>query len=152
MKKFVSLLVIFAVITITYMPFVSAYFVEYDSNIWEEKSVISLNTCCEWWKQEITNTKKVILCNDWWICPDGSICECCLSPLSNYQYLSRSDISSNKQKIKKSKILDFTFIDLFEDSISVNLVSKFNTSPSEFRYFTPSNSYILLTGSVKSNC
>ena len=152
MKKLLSLLIICAVSVMSYMPFVSAYFDTHDVSVWEEKSTVSYSECCEWWQQELEYTSKFILCNDGWICPDGSICECCMSPFSDYQYSVRWDNSFSKQKIKKSLLIDFTFIDLFESNLYIKHISHSSFPQANHILSIENDSYISLTGSVKSNC
>lgn len=151
MKKLISLLLTFVIITVAYIPFATGYFIAQDSNVLEEKNEVSSNMCCEWWEQKLEQ-KEVSICNDWWICSDGNICECCIAPFPHNQYSLRSDNVNIKQKIKKIKILDFTFIDLFKDTLSINLVSRLNSPPKKINSLIPKKSYITLTGSIKSNC
>jgi len=151
MKKLISLLIIFATITIACMTSVMASFAVKYTEIAKEKEIVVSNICCEGWSQGI-DQKSYVLCYDLGICSDGSICECCIIHSQNYSYLTRVDNTSIKKKLKKIKILDFTFIDLLQDTLNVNFVTKLNSPPNISEPFILSNLYIALIGNVKNNC
>lgn len=151
MKKFIYLLIIFGTITITWLTSVMASFTVQSIEIVQKNEVVSFNQCCE--ESNEKEVKKMnILCNDWWICSDGSICECCISPSNNYPLFSRTNNVNLIKNYKKNKILDYTFIDLLQEALDTNLVTQLNSHPEISEQFIPDTLYLSLIGSIKSNC
>lgn len=150
-KKLISLLIILATITIAGMTSVMASFAVQNVELAQEKEIVVQNMCCEEWVEK-SDQKLDILCNDWGVCSDGSICECCIELPKNYPYFSRSDNTNIKKKLKNLKIIDYAFIDLLQEDLNINLVARLNSPPKLPEPFILNNLYIALTGSIKSNC
>lgn len=140
MKKIISFFIILLTVTIVSLSTTMALFtddkMEVNHNISKEDSNDSWESYCEDMKWNSEQT----------------IHECCISPFSDSNINSKTYNTNSKKEAIKWKILDYSFLWILKSELYLNNVERLNSPPyiNELANFT--NSYIELTGSIKSNC
>lgn len=151
MKKLTSFFGIITVIIMIFMvSIIDSFAINEDQSLHKNETIV-WTWCCDESKQTI-GVNEFIICNDWGICPDGDICECCISPSQNSSHLIRAGSFNTKEKFKKVKVIDFAYLSIFRDALAFNLTLNSSSYSDESGSFIIQNSYITLVGSTKSNC